>query len=141
VSDAVFPPFLIRALAAAAVCFNVLGNYCLSVGMRSIGATVSFSPLDYLRPLLNPWVALGVVLLAAWLISQLSLLSWADLTYVLPITSLAYVLTAILGAFLLHERVSWSRWLGVGFIFFGVMIVTRTRPRTVPAGELPGESR
>jgi drug/metabolite transporter (DMT)-like permease len=127
---------LVLVLALAAVAFNSVGNYFLSVGMRSIGATISVSPLAYLRVLTNGWVALGVVLLACWLISQLSLLSWADLTYVLPITSLAYVLTALLGAFFLHEHVSPTRWAGVALIFLGVAIVGRTRPRTAPGTSL-----
>ena len=67
-------------LAAAAVGFNVAGNYCLSVGMRSMGEMVTFAPGQYLHALMNPWVAAGVALLACWLVSQLSLLSWADLT-------------------------------------------------------------
>jgi len=33
-------------------------------------------------------------------------LSWADLTYVLPATSLGYVLLALVAKFALHERVS-----------------------------------
>ncbi|HEY1336283.1 MAG TPA: hypothetical protein VGF59_02175 [Bryobacteraceae bacterium] len=129
------PGYFIGILAVAAVSFNVAGNYCLSVGMHALGETVSVSPVDYLRALTNGWVALGVVLLACWLISQLSLLSWADLTFVLPITSTAYVLTAILGAFSLGEHVSAARWAGVGLIFCGVMVVGRTRPRTAPVEE------
>src|SRR5262249_12946978 len=71
-------PFQVKTthlLAIAAVVFNVAGNYCLSVGMKQTGELVSVSPLDYLRVLLNPWVAVGVGLLFGWLIAQLSLLS------------------------------------------------------------------
>ena len=127
------PRLIVPALAFAVVAFNAGGNYFLSVGMRSLGATVSLSPLAYLGALLNPWVALGVLFLAAWLISQLSLLSWADLTYVLPITSITYVVTAVLGAVALHEHVSMSRWIGIALIFAGVLVAGRTRPRTVRA--------
>ena len=117
-------------LAIAAVLFNVAGNYCLSVGMKETGKLVSVSPLDYLRVLINPWVAIGVGLLFGWLISQLSLLSWADLSWVLPITSLGYALPAVLGAVLLHERVQPSRWAGISLIVAGVGVVSRTIPRT-----------
>jgi drug/metabolite transporter (DMT)-like permease len=126
------PIFLIRALAVAVVGFNVSGNYFLSVGMRSMGELVSVSPLDYLRALANGWVVLGIVLLMGWLISQLSLLSWADLTFVLPITAISYVITAVLGAVSLKEHVSDIHWVGVLLIFAGVVIVGRTRPRTAP---------
>jgi uncharacterized membrane protein len=67
-----------------------------------------------------------------WLISQLSLLSRVDLSYVLPVTSISYVLTALMGKFLLHEPVSTERWIGIGLVILGVSLVARTVPRTVP---------
>ena len=115
---------------------NVGGNYLLSVGMRGIGATVSLSLAAFLPVFANLWILLGIVLLAGWLIAQLSLLSWADLTFVLPITSSAYVLTALLGAVSLGEHVSLAHWMGILLIFIGVVVVGRTRPRTAPTDEL-----
>ena len=50
-------------------------------------------------------------------------LSWADLTYVLPATSLGYVLLALVARFVLHEHVSPLRWLGIAFITGGVGFV------------------
>lgn len=124
-------------LATVAVLTNVLGNFALSQGMRELGAIVSVSVGALLGALLNVWVAGGVCLLAVWMVSQLSLLSWADLSYVLPVTSSSYVLTALLGAFALHEYVSTVHWIGIGLIFTGVMLVGKTAPQTVPvhAGE------
>jgi multidrug transporter EmrE-like cation transporter len=119
-------------LAASAVCCNVGGNYLLSRGMRDLGPLVSASPLAYLRAVAHPMVLAGVVVLVCWLVAQLSLLSWADLTFVLPITALGYVLTAILGALSLGEHVSLSRWAGVILITAGVAVVSRTRARTAP---------
>lgn len=125
-------------LATVAVLANVLGNFALSLGMREFGAVVSVSVGELLRPLLNVWVAGGICLLAIWLLSQLSLLSWADLSYVLPITSASYVLTALLGAVALHEYVSTAHWIGIGLIFMGVMLVGKTAPQTTPVH--PAES-
>jgi drug/metabolite transporter (DMT)-like permease len=50
-------------------------------------------------------------------------LSWADLTYVLPATSLGYVLVALVAHFGFHEVISWTRWLGIGLIAAGVGFV------------------
>ena len=88
---------------------NVAGNILLSRGMHNADI-VSWSPLPYLHALLNPWVAAGVVILTAWMITDLALLSLADLSYVLPVTAIAYVLIAILGHFVLEERISTLRW-------------------------------
>jgi uncharacterized membrane protein len=80
--------------------------------------------------LFHPWVALGVALLILWQLSRLALLSWADLSYVLPVTSIAYVLVALVGRFVLHEHVSMVRWAGIVLIMVGVTLVGRTAPRT-----------
>ncbi|HZT38293.1 MAG TPA: hypothetical protein VFA28_10365 [Bryobacteraceae bacterium] len=125
--------------ALIAISASVAGNSLLSRGMREIGPTVSASPLDYLAALLNPFVAGGVALLVIWLLSQLSLLSWADLSYVLPITSTAYALTAIVGRLAMHDHISPERWLGIGLITLGAMIVGRTYPRTTGGDEEAGE--
>ena len=119
-----------RIFTAIVVLTNVLGNSFLSRGMQSVGELLSLSPLPYIRALFNPWVAVGVSLLIVWLLSHLARLSWADLSYVLPMTSIAYVLVALVGRFLLHEHVSPARWVGVTLIMAGVTLVGHTTPRT-----------
>ena len=130
-----------RTVIALLVASNVLGNFSLSSGLHEVGRLVSFSPWPYIHAFVNPLVVLGVLLLIVWLISQLSLLSRVDLSYVLPVTSVSYGLTALMGEFLLHERVSTGRWIGIGMIGLGVSLVVRTVPRTAPAlqksGDLP----
>src|SRR5881394_4599709 len=71
----------------------------------------------------NPWVGLGIVFLLGFFASYMSALSWADLTYVLPATSLGYVLLALVAKFALHEQVSPMRWLGIALISGGVGFV------------------
>ena len=56
--------------------------------------------------ILNPWVALGILFLLGFFAAYMTALSWADLTYVLPATSLGYVLLALIAKFLLHEQVT-----------------------------------
>ena len=121
-----------RLLAITVIVSNVLGNFALSMGMKEVGTTVSFSLLPYLRALLDPWVIAGVCLLAVWLISNLSLLSWADLSYVLPVTSIAYVIAAILGRVFMGDEISPFRWAGIALIVIGATIVGLTTPRTTP---------
>jgi uncharacterized membrane protein len=139
-------PLLLKnpTVIALLVTSNVLGNFTLCRGLHQTGRLVSFSPWPYIHAFANPLVVLGVLLLMVWLISQLSLLSRADLSYVLPMTSVSYVLTALMGEFLLHERISTERWIGIGLIGVGVSLVARTVPRTVPVahecGDLPYEA-
>src|ERR1700719_4792708 len=97
----------------------------LSHGMKQTGS-ISLNHLQsVIFAVLNPWVAAGILLLLAFFATYMTALSWADLTYVLPATSLGYVLLALIAKFLLHEQVSTARWLGIGLISAGVGFVTQ----------------
>jgi len=112
--------------AAMVVFTNVFGNFFLKRGMPA-----HLAPLEYITVLFQPWVALGVLLLIVWLISRMALLSWADLSYVLPVTSVGYVLVALAGKVLLNEQISGKRWTGIALIVAGVALVSGgTAPQT-----------
>src|SRR5690242_6815508 len=94
--------------SALVVFSNVFGNFFLKRGMpAALG-----EPADYILVLFRPMVAFGVLLLILWLASRMALLSWADLSYILPVTSVGYVLVAIVGRLLLNEQITNKRWLG-----------------------------
>ncbi len=65
-----------------------------------------------------------------WLLMRMSLLSLADLSFVLPLTASGYVVTAILGKYFLHEEVTGARWLGISLVFLGVIIAGTTSRKT-----------
>jgi drug/metabolite transporter (DMT)-like permease len=119
-----------RLVAVIVVLSSVLGNSSLSRGLHGRGPAFGAGPLAYLEAFLNPWVALGVCLLILWMLSRMALLSWADLSYVLPVTATGYVLTGVAGHFLLAERLSPARWAGLALIVAGVALVSATNPRT-----------
>ena len=81
------------------------------------------SALHMLLAIFTPWVALGIALLILWLLSRMVLLSWADLSYVLPVTSLGYVANALMGHFFLGEHITTARWSGTLLIVAGTVLV------------------
>lgn len=103
--------------------FSTAGDSLLARGMKDVGAISLHNPSGLLFAILNPWVALGILFLLTFFTCYMSALSWADLTYVLPATSLAYVLVALVGHFRLHEIISPTRWLGIALIAAGVGFV------------------
>jgi len=119
---------------------NLAGNVFLRTGVRGSTALPALAPMAYLQALLNPWVLVGVLLLIVGLAAQLALLSWADLSYVAPVTSIGYVLTAVAGRLFLHEPLSMARWAAIFLITAGVALVSRTIPST-SGGELYGGRR
>ncbi len=129
------------ACSALVILSNVFGNFFLKLGMPSELP----GPLSYISVLFRPTVSVGVLLLIVWLASRMALLSWADLSYVLPVTSIGYVLVAIAGRVLLHEQISNKRWLGIVLIMGGVALVSgATAPQTTtakPKAEAVGAGR
>lgn len=95
----------------------------LSHGMKQTGNISLHHLPGVILAVGNPWVAVGILLLLAFFASYMNALSWADLTYVLPATSLGCVLLALVARFALHEQVSPLRWVGIALISGGVGFV------------------
>jgi len=111
-------------LACVTLCASI-GDSLLAHGMKQVG-NVSLNHLSaVILAVTNPSVALGILLLLGFFASYTAALSWADLTYVLPATSLGYVLLTLIAKFYLHENVTLTRWLGVLLISSGVGFVTQ----------------
>jgi uncharacterized membrane protein len=131
-----------RILTAIVILSNVFGNLAMSWGLKRHGTVLGDSALEYIRVLFQPWVALGIGLLILWLFTRMTLLSWADLSYVLPVTAIGYVLNAAFGRVFLGERISGPRWAGTLLIVAGIALVGSTSVRTTPeppAPKLPEE--
>ena len=108
---------------AGVTVFAAAGDSMLSHGMKQVGNVSIHHLQSVVLAVLNPWVAVGILLLMAFFASYMNALSWADLTYVLPATSLGYVLLALVAKFALHEQISLLRWLGIALISGGVGFV------------------
>jgi drug/metabolite transporter (DMT)-like permease len=108
---------------AGVTVFAAAGDSMLSHGMKQTGSISVHHLQDVIYAVLNPWVAFGILLLLAFFATYMTALSWADLTYVLPATSLGYVILALVARFVLHEHVSPLRWLGIALITGGVGFV------------------
>jgi len=108
-----------------------VGNVFLAIGLKQTPQFRFPEILAFLVSLLtNSWIVTGTALLTVWMITQLIMFTWADLSYVLPMTAIVFILTAILSKVLLQEQLSISRWAGVGLISFAVILVAETPPRT-----------
>ena len=110
--------------------FAPVGDSLLSYGMKQVGNISIHNIPALLLAITNPWVATGILLLLGFFASYMTALSWADLTYVLPASSLGYVLLAFIAKFALHENVSATRWIGIALVSSGVGFVTTGPERT-----------
>ncbi|HKS39642.1 MAG TPA: hypothetical protein VJX74_03440 [Blastocatellia bacterium] len=83
----------------------------------------------------SPQVLIGTALLIVFFALYSAVLSWADLSFVLPATAFGYVLNVAAGYYFLNETVSPVRWTGAAIITLGVVFVSRSEERTAPLGE------
>lgn len=121
---------------ATAVLANSFGNLMLALGMDRMPAFMQVPRIHYvLLALANPFLLPGAVLTAVYTFAQLSLFSWADLSFVIPCTATSYILTTLLGDLVLGEHVETARWIGVLLIFGGVTLVARTPIETKTPAE------
>ncbi len=123
-------PLKTRILTLIVILSNVLGNFSLSLGMKAQAVAEAGGFMVYVRAFFSPMVLLGVSLLIIWLLSRMALMSWADLSFVLPVTSIGYVISALMGKFFLAEQISGKRWAGTLLIVAGTLLVSLTPSRT-----------
>lgn len=118
-------------LLTSLIIFSSLGEILSARAMKQVGE-LSFRPRLLLKSLqrifTNRSLLAGVACLAISFFSFLSLLSYADLSYVIPLTALSYLTNTLGSKFLLHEKISTARWWGTVVVVIGVAIIS------LPAG-------
>jgi drug/metabolite transporter (DMT)-like permease len=115
-------------LVLSLVTADSAGNIFLTRGMKQVGQVHTFGIGHLLRiarrAIVNPWMGLGIVCMAVSFFLFLALLSGEDLSFVLPATALAYVMSVLGAKYILKETVSASRWIGTLIICAGVALIT-----------------
>ncbi|WP_293066661.1 EamA family transporter [Okeania sp. SIO2B3] len=102
------------------------GDLCLARGMKEIGEVNLQSMKNIVKQvgkiIINPLIIGGVFCQTIAFLSLISVLSWADVSFVRPATALTYV-CSILGAKIwLKEKVSQGRFIGIIFIVIGLIV-------------------
>jgi drug/metabolite transporter (DMT)-like permease len=112
------------------ICSGTGGEIAVTYGMKKIGEPESFRPRALLRFLRRAvrsgWVWFALPLLAASFYSLLILLSWAPISLVIPASAANYIVGVLGAKYILKEEVTARRWLGVGMVFLGVILVLAT---------------
>lgn len=119
------------------VCANT-GDLMLKRGMTQIGAVqLSGAGLEqaFRLTVTNGTIWIGILFLIGFTASYMTVLSWADYSYVMPAGAFGYALLTFLAVVFLHESVSLRRWVGVVLVCIGVLLVSQTKPRTTAAAQ------
>jgi drug/metabolite transporter (DMT)-like permease len=116
---------------ALAVLSQATGNVFLSKGVRSIASGGETGIGTILGTLVqtagNPAIWMGTAFLIVFFVLFAAVLSWEDLSFVLPVLSIEVVVNVAFADYFLNEAVSPKRWLGTLLIAVGVVLIGRTR--------------
>ena len=122
-------------ILAIAILAQASGNVFLSKGMKHIDLTNRVMDGDFLVPLLqivqSPMIWMGTVLMIIFFLLFLTVLSKADLSFVLPVISIEVVVNVAFAGYFLNEPVSTARWIGTMLISIGVILVFRSGHQAV----------
>jgi uncharacterized membrane protein len=106
---------------------GTMGELCISRGMKTIGEVRNFSPRNLVYVILQvirvKWIWLGFSLETTAFFSLLWVLSFANVSMVVPVTSMSYAAGALGGKIFLRERVTRERWSGILLVTVGVILV------------------
>ena len=122
---------------AMMVCATI-GDSLLKRGMTEIGpVTLDHTGLfqAFRLAMTSPTIWLAILFLIGFMLSNMTVLSWADYSYVMPASAFGYVAVTLVGMTLLGETVSPRRWVGVALICVGVFLVGQTKPSTSAVAE------
>jgi len=124
-------------IAVAALC-AAIGEAFIAKGMKQMGDASLLGFWKSIPHFANPWVIAGVILTTVFFVLFSWSLSWADLSFVQPLTALSFVFGVLIARGWLGETISWWRWAGVAIIIIGVTFVSYDpRQSTLPVSDRP----
>ena len=115
-------------LLAIIILAGALGDVYIAKGMKQVGEvrTLRLRELAWLgrRMVSNMAFLLGLLSMIAGFLAFLVILSWADLSFIIPATSLNFVLATLGAKVILKENINRLRWLGTVLVGLGVTLVS-----------------
>lgn len=136
--------FKTLSILAVALVLESIGLALLSKGLKQIGDPLSYAPGELMRLVFrgatNSWILGGIGLEAIFFGLFLVLMSQKDVTVVLPLTSLGFLLTTLVAKYYLNEQVSIARWGGILLIVSGSMLVNWSDQNKKPSTSVPANS-
>ncbi len=108
---------------------SITAQLCLKIGVERVKPALR-SPWTAWRAAASPLLWTGAGLYGVGTVLWIRILSTADLSFAYPFAALAYVGGVLSSQWLLREKVSATRWLGVGLILLGLIFVATSGAST-----------
>ena len=115
-------------LIALVVLGGSIGDVLITRGMKQLGEIHTLRMRELLRiakqAVTNGNFLAGLLCMAVSYFSFLGALARADLSLVLPATSISFVMTTVGAKVFLKERINALRWVGILLVCLGVALIS-----------------
>jgi drug/metabolite transporter (DMT)-like permease len=122
---------MLIAMILVSVALAAAAQLTLKSGMNQVTAehgTVTLSAASFRAIATEPNVWAGFALFGLSAVMWIFVLSRTSLSFAYPFVALTYLLIALVDVFVLHEDVPPLRWVGLGLIMAGILVIARTAP-------------
>jgi drug/metabolite transporter (DMT)-like permease len=134
--------FVVVLVAAAII--ESIGVALLSWGLKDVQGVRKINVSEIVRVVkdgvTNIKIIGGVALEAVFFGALLYMMSTKDVSLVWPLTSLGFIFTTLAAHFLLHEKVTATRWIGVLMIAIGAGLTGYSEAAKETAAPAPQNS-
>lgn len=115
-------------LILISVASGVAGQTCLKLGLTGDrGGSADQGLMGLVTVIItSPLVLLGLVLYGIGALSWIAVLRRMDLSYAYPFLALNFILIALVSRFFLGETIPPMRWVGIGGIVAGILVIAYT---------------
>ena len=114
-------------LILISVASGVTGQTFLKIGSERSGDGTGEGFVGLLQSIVtSPLTLLGIFFYGCGALAWIAVLKRMDLSYAYPFLALNFVLIALVSYFVLGEAVPAMRWIGIGVICIGILVVARS---------------
>ena len=120
---------MVYVLVLISVAAMTAAQLLLKKGLLVVGhfpENLGEAPHFFVKAYTNPYVIAAVFLTIVTAMAWLLAVSKAELSHIYPFMALSYVLVAVFAWWIFREDVSALRWLGIGVVCLGVILISRS---------------
>ncbi len=108
------------------IIMGVSAQILMKYGMESVGHINNLFSIKIIYMFLNIFVLSGIISYLISMFFWINVLSKIDLSAAYPFVSIGIILTVLLAAVMLSEKITVQRWVGIFIIIIGVYIIVST---------------
>ncbi len=119
--------FISFCLLLASVAASVGGQFFLKMGANQLGKVGAENIMATLITMVTTWqIIVGLTFYGLGVITYILLLNRVNISIASPALATSYVFAVILGRFYFGDQISTAQYVGIGLIFSGVILLTRS---------------